>query len=106
MAWLLISMILPPPWCSVECVVGCSFVHAPCTSLRCRYMHRVPGMKVLLLTNDADNKRKAEQEGINAMTVQVWGGLSPTHALDLIVLEGRTHIRKHSIQCPMPGEKK
>jgi len=35
------------------------------------YMRRVPGMPIIVLTNDAENRRKALEMGINAMSVQV-----------------------------------
>ena len=35
------------------------------------YMKRVPGMPIVVLTNDAENRRKALEMGINAMSVQV-----------------------------------
>ena len=35
------------------------------------YMKRVPGMPIIVLTNDAENRRKALEMGINAMSVQV-----------------------------------
>lgn len=34
------------------------------------YTKSVPGVEVLLLTNDADNRRKALAEGIRAMSIQ------------------------------------
>ena len=34
------------------------------------YTQRLPGVEVLLLTNDADNRRKALAEGVKAMSVQ------------------------------------
>ena len=40
------------------------------------YMRRVPGMPIIMLTNDAENRRKALEMGINAMSVQV-GTISP-----------------------------
>lgn len=33
-------------------------------------MARVPGMPIIVLTNDVDNRRKAQEMGINAMSVQ------------------------------------
>ena len=35
------------------------------------YMRRVPGMPIIVLTNDAENRRKALEMGINALSVQV-----------------------------------
>ena len=35
------------------------------------YMKRVPGMPIIMLTNDAENRRKALDMGIKAMSVQV-----------------------------------
>ena len=35
------------------------------------YMRRVPGMPIIVLTNDTENRRKALEMGINAMSVQV-----------------------------------
>ena len=35
------------------------------------YMRRVPGMPIIVLTNDIENRRKAMEMGINAMSVQV-----------------------------------
>lgn len=35
------------------------------------YAKLLPKMPILLVTNDADNLRKAKMEGLNAMNVQV-----------------------------------
>ena len=54
------------------------------------YTKRLPDMEILLLTNDADNRRKANVEGVTAMSVRVrhWhpaghtpGGQVPAHQL-------------------------
>ena len=40
-------------------------------------MRRIPGKDILLLTADADNRRKAQAEGIKAMSVQAGVRLVP-----------------------------
>lgn len=40
------------------------------------YAQRLPQMEVFLLTNDADNRRKALEQGLKAMSIQV---CSSTH---------------------------
>ena len=35
------------------------------------YTKRIPGVEIIMLTNDADNRRKALAEGVKAMSVQV-----------------------------------
>ena len=51
------------------------------------YAHRLPQVEVYLLTNDADNRRKALEQGLKAMSVQVclscplmFSVMLPTHA--------------------------
>ena len=39
------------------------------------YMKQVPGKEILLLTADADNRRKAQAAGLKAMSVQAGVGL-------------------------------
>ncbi|CAL5222204.1 g4534 [Coccomyxa viridis] len=41
------------------------------------YMRRVPGMPIIVLTNDAENRRKALEMGINAMSVQAYARSLP-----------------------------
>ncbi|KAL3151102.1 hypothetical protein ABBQ38_012969 [Trebouxia sp. C0009 RCD-2024] len=50
------------------------------------YAHRLPQMKIYLLTNDADNRRKALSEHLDAMSVQAYAKLrtDTPELLDLV----------------------
>ena len=42
-----------------------------------RYAARLPAMPIIMLSNDADNRRKAAEAGVAAMTVQVCPSAGP-----------------------------
>uniref|UniRef100_A0A0E0K8A6 Uncharacterized protein n=1 Tax=Oryza punctata TaxID=4537 RepID=A0A0E0K8A6_ORYPU len=69
--------------------------------------HLGENVKVLLITNDRDNKRKAIEEGINAETVESYvRSLAQPGLLDLVVVSTSGDVTMEDVEDLRPSKKK
>uniref|UniRef100_A0A0D9VP30 S1 motif domain-containing protein n=1 Tax=Leersia perrieri TaxID=77586 RepID=A0A0D9VP30_9ORYZ len=69
--------------------------------------HLGENVKVLLITNDRDNKRKATEEGINAETVESYvRSLAQPGLLDLVVVSTSGDVTMEDVEDLRPSKKK
>ncbi|GJN09217.1 hypothetical protein PR202_ga27201 [Eleusine coracana subsp. coracana] len=63
--------------------------------------------KILLITNDRDNKRKATEEGLNAETVESYvRSLAQPGLLDLVVVPSSGDVNMEDVEDHRPSKKK
>uniref|UniRef100_A0A453J2J0 PIN domain-containing protein n=1 Tax=Aegilops tauschii subsp. strangulata TaxID=200361 RepID=A0A453J2J0_AEGTS len=69
--------------------------------------HLGDSAKVLLVTNDRDNKRKATEEGLNAETVESYvRSLAQPGLLDLVVVPSSGDVAMEDVEDLRPSKRK